>query len=388
MSQVAVGDLRERLARLGAPPRPRPPRPETPPMPRGFEVRATPYGDALLREDVLSLPPLEPNPGRVAYIDTETTGLSGGTGTFVFAAAVAQPIECGLRLAQLFLPQPSMEPAFLHAFRAELDGAEAVATFNGSSFDLPLLRTRWVMARMGGELAHAPHIDLLTIVRALYRHQLDTCTLRNVEERLLGYERDDPISGAFAPDAYFAYLRREPGTLLEMILEHNRLDVVSLVHLHSRLLRRLRGADAGMDAADWLALGCHQLRRGARADGWRALRNAAGFGTGEAAATAGLHLARKLTRRGAVAGAETLLGWLEARVSDDVRLPIARAKLLEWRRRDPQLALSVVEAARRRMPDEGAGLGPRLMRLRRKTQARKNGSPASTSAWLPIVVNS
>jgi uncharacterized protein len=94
-----------------------------------------------------------------------------------------------------------MEPAFLFALRAEMEEAAGVASFNGSSFDLPLLRNRWVMARMDGELAHPPHVDLLTLVRSLYRHRMESCTLRVVEERLLGYERDDPVSGALAPDA-------------------------------------------------------------------------------------------------------------------------------------------------------------------------------------------
>lgn len=369
MSQVAVRDLRDRLARLGAPqPRPRP-RTEFS-LPRGFEVCPTPYGDAWLRQDVIPLPSLDPDPGRVAYIDTETTGLSGGSGTLVFAAAIAQPIECGLRLAQVFLPQPGMEPAFLHAFREELEGAEWLATFNGGSFDLPVLRTRWVMARMGGELVCPPHVDLLTLVRALYKHRLESCTLRKVEERLLGYERDDPIPSALVPDAYFSYLRHQPGPL-EAALEHNRLDVISLVHLHSRLIARLRGDDPAMDASDWLALGRHRLRRGARADGWRALRNATAFGEGEAAASAGLALARRLTRRGAVESAERLLAWLEDRVTQDPRLTVARARLLEWRRRDPHLALAVVEAAQRRMPEEASELERRRERLRRKVQNRE-----------------
>jgi hypothetical protein len=339
-------------------------------MPRGFEAVATPLGTAWLRQDVIPLPALEPDPGGIAYVDTETTGLSGGAGTYVFAAAVARPIECGLRLAQLFLPQPGMEPAFLQALRSELDGADGVATFNGSSFDLPVLRNRWVMARMAGELVHPPHVDLLTLVRALYRHRLENCTLRLVEERVLGYERDDPLPSALVPDAYFAYLRRGPDRMLEAALEHNRLDVISLVHLHSRLLRRLQGRDADMDASDWLALGRHRLRRGARADGWRALRNAARFASGEPSATAGLYLARRLARRGWSAGAEQLLRWLEAKVAEDVRIPVARAKLLEWRRRDPQLALSVVEAAQCRLPDEATGLESRRIRLLRKVEKR------------------
>src|ERR1700680_1579847 len=110
------------------------------------------------------------------------------------------------------------------------------------------------MARMPGELSHPPHVDLLTLVRALYRHRLESCTLRMDEERLLGYERDDPLPSALVPSSYFSYLRDRGSAMLEHAPEQNRLDVMSLVHLQSRLLLRLQGADAGMDAADWLAL--------------------------------------------------------------------------------------------------------------------------------------
>src|SRR3989442_586437 len=98
MSAVAASALRERLARLGGllQARARPPLE----VPRGFERIETSYGPAFMREDVLGLPPLDPNPGSIAYIDTETTGLAGGSGTYVFAAAVARPIDCGLHLAQ------------------------------------------------------------------------------------------------------------------------------------------------------------------------------------------------------------------------------------------------------------------------------------------------
>ena len=360
--------LRDRLTRLGLPPKPR--AQATSELPRGFEEISTPLGTAILRQDVIPLPPIEPHPGNVAYVDTETTGLSGGSGTYVFVAAVARPIDCGLRVSQVFLPQPGMEPAFLHALREELAPADSIATFNGGSFDLPVLRTRWVMARMPGELTATPHVDLLTLVRALYRHRLETCTLRMVEERLLGYERDDPIPSAMVPDAYFDYLRAGSLEFLEAALEHNRLDVISLVHLHSRLLLRLKGNEADMDAADWLALGRHRLRRGARADGWRALRNATSFAKGEASATAGLLISRRLVRRGSIAAADGLLTWLESSVTEDIRLSLARARLLEWRRRDPRRALAVVEAAQHRMPHEAADLEGRRARLRRKVTKR------------------
>src|SRR4029077_17714906 len=119
MSALAAStSLRERLDRLGGLPQTRA-RPSLE-MPRGFERVETPHGPAFLREDVLGLPRLDPNPGSIAYIDTETPGLSGGSGTDGCAAAVARPIDCGLRLAQLFLPQPGMEAAFLHALSDEL----------------------------------------------------------------------------------------------------------------------------------------------------------------------------------------------------------------------------------------------------------------------------
>ena len=373
--------LRERLTRLnhptksgdfagapvhGAPPVPRPPRSNT--LPRGFEEVTSAFGTAAVRQDVIPLPRLDPDPGSVAYIDTETTGLGGGAGTYVFAAAVATPIDCGLRVAQFFLPEPGMESAFLHALREELERAESLATFNGGSFDLPVLRTRWVMARMPGELSHAAHVDLLTLVRALYRHRLETCTLRFVEERVLGYEREDPLPSALVPEAYFDYLRAGSLDFLEAALEHNRLDVISLVHLHSRLLRRLQGADVDMDADDWLALGRHRWRRGARADGWRALRNATAFAQGEASATAGLLITRRLVRRGSIAAADRLLNWLESGAREDMRVSLARARLLEWRRGDPEQALMVVEDAQRRMPDAAGDLEHRRTRLLRKVE--------------------
>src|SRR5205814_1304589 len=193
--------------------------------------------------------------------------------------------------------------------------------------------------------------------------RMEQCNLRTVEERLLGYERDDPVSGALAPEAYFDYLQRGYSVTLESVLEHNRLDVISLVHLHSLLMRRLQGAEAGMDADDWLALGRHRFRRGARADGWRALRNAAAFAHGEAAATAGLWISRRLIRRGAIGGAEKLLGQMEERFSDDFRVALARARLLEWRRRDARRALTVVEAAQQRFPQAASDLEPRRTRL-------------------------
>jgi hypothetical protein len=357
-------------------------------MPRGFEPVETDFGLAWRLIDVLPrgrVPgPVPPVPH--GYLDTETTGLSGGTGTQVFAAAVCRPVDCGLELVQLFLPEPAGEAAFLSLLRDELTATPGLATYNGSRFDLPLLRTRWVMARMPGDLQHPAHIDLLTLTRALLRQRLESCTLRVVEERLLGFERGADLPGALVPEAYLRYLRLGWAPHLELALEHNRQDVVSLFYLHARLLLRLAGEDSRMESADWLALGRHLLRAGRRADGWRALRRAAELAEGPPSALAGVLLARGLGRRGLHASAERLLAGLQRRLPDEVCLAVLRARLLERSLHRPAAAQAVVSAALARLPEEGDNridLERRLARLERRLSrqaARRRAEPGRRPA--------
>lgn len=314
---------------------------------------------------VRGIPPDLPH----AYLDTETTGLTGGTGTQVFAAAVCLPCPAGLEVVQLFCPEPSAEPAFLFLLQQELGRAAQLATYNGACFDLPLLRTRWIMARMTGDFAHPKHVDLLTLTRALFRQRLESCTLRTVEERLLGFEREDDLPGSLVPQAYFDYLRRGWSPLLEPALAHNRQDVLSLHYLHARLLQRAAGGDLDMNAEDWLALGRHLFREGRRADGWRALREAAGLADGPASTLAGLLLARGLARRRHYQAADRLLGRLHQAVPRLPQVTVARAKLLEWRLRRPDAALELVAAELRQLPADSPyrdDLERRLARLTRK----------------------
>jgi len=200
------------------------------------------------------------------------------------------------------------------------------------------------MARLPGELQHPDHLDLLTLTRSLYRQRLESCTLRAVEERVLGFDREDDLPGPLVPQAYFAYLRRGWSPMLEAALRHNRDDVLSLFHLHSRLELRLQGEDPRMEAPDWLALGRHLLRGGRRADGWRALRRAAEEGRGPASVLAGLLLARGLGRRRRFRSAERLLAALQDGRPAEVHLTSARARLLEWRLGDPAAARDLVAA--------------------------------------------
>jgi uncharacterized protein len=360
-------------------------------VPRGFERAETPYGTAWRLVDVLPTgrPSGPPPPVPHAYLDTETTGLAGGTGTQVFAASVCRPGPGGLELTQLFLADPSGEPAFLHLLQEELLAAEGVATYNGATFDLPLLRTRWVMARMPGELEHPAHTDLLTLTRSLYRQRLETCTLRVVEDRVLGFEREGDLGGWRVPEAYFAYLRRGWSPLLEAALEHNRQDVLTLYHLHARLGLRLEGRDPWMESEDWLALGRHLVRVGRRADGWRALRRAAEPGDGPASALAGLLLARGLARRGRVGAADRLLAAVAGHgaaespqrvglrdLAAEVLVAVARARLLEWRLREVAAARDLVGATLERLPAASShrpDLERRLRRLEAKAARQAAG---------------
>jgi hypothetical protein len=342
---VSVDALRQRLSSLGSLPRralagPRfePPR-RVPP--RGFAPVENDYGVAWRWTEILPVGRLERAEARselgglevddFSFLDTETTGLAGGTGTQVFTAAIARPHPNGVELVQLFLAEPSDEPAFLAALDAELRHTPGLSTYNGLSFDLPLLRTRWLMARMPGELTEGHHVDLLHLARSLLRPRLERCTLRAVEERLLGFEREDDIPSHLIPQAYFDYLRSGWSTTLEPTLEHNRQDVLSLQHLLHRLLHRLRGADPAMEAGDWHALGRHLLRRGRRSAGWRALRAAADLGDLDAT-------------------------FLVAR---------RKAVVLEWRLKQPEAAMRVVQAALDLVGSE-PDLEKRRLRLRRR----------------------
>jgi tetratricopeptide (TPR) repeat protein len=340
-------------------------------VPKGFERVETPYGPAWRLVDIVPVgrPQGIPPVAHQAYLDTETTGLSGGTGTQVFAASVCRLETAGLELTQLFLADVAGEAAFLHLLQAELQAASGLATYNGTRFDLPLLRTRWVMARMPGELEHGGHEDLLTLTRSLYRQRLESCTLRTVEDRVLGFEREGDVSGSMAPETYLNYLRYGWSPFLEGTLEHNRQDAISLYHLHARLRLRLAGQDPWMEAPDWLALARHLLRTGRRADGWAALRRSAEMGDGQASALAAVLLARGLAKRGRLDASERLLSALHRRLPDQVILAVARAKLLEWRLSRPETALELVGQTLSLLPEQSPHR-PDLERRRDRLDAR------------------
>lgn len=224
------------------------------------------YGGRLLSEllsvpgEALGLLAREPAPGcvdprRVAFLDTETTGLAGGTGTKAFLVGIAYFEADELHVEQHFLPDYDAEAAFLDGAGRALARFEALVTFNGKSFDLPLLDTRLALLRRRADWLGRPHLDLLHPARRVWRRRLEVCSLAALEERVLGVTRGEDVPGWLIPGLYFGFLRTGRLEPLEPVFEHNRQDLLSLVLLAVRLGQAVAGREKLDDPLDEFGLG-------------------------------------------------------------------------------------------------------------------------------------
>jgi uncharacterized protein len=199
-------------------------------------VGAVPLGPAASAvPELLALLALDPSlsgldPGRALFLDTETTGLSKGAGTVAFLIGLARWSGPSLELEQLLLADFASEAAMLEHVKRRLDEASFVVSFNGKSFDLPLLRGRAVMARVGA-LPERPHLDLLHVARRIHGRRLGSTTLRAIEEQVLGMTRVGDIAGEEVAACYFQWLRSTDPEELLPVVQHNALDVLSMVAL-------------------------------------------------------------------------------------------------------------------------------------------------------------
>ncbi|TQM12443.1 hypothetical protein FB548_2377 [Pseudoxanthomonas sp. 3HH-4] len=178
------------------------------------------------------------------FFDTETTGLSGGTGTRAFMVGASDFVPGGLRVRQLLITHLSAEPAMLRAFAGWLSEDTRLVSYNGRCYDAPLLATRYRLARQGTPLAGIEHLDLLFPTRRRYRGVWENCRLATIERNALGIVREDDLPGSEAPGAWLQYLRGGDAGLLRRVLLHNFQDVVTLAHL----LLHLAQPDAGTPA--------------------------------------------------------------------------------------------------------------------------------------------
>jgi uncharacterized protein YprB with RNaseH-like and TPR domain len=303
-------------------------------------------------------PRLRP-PGPVLYIDTETTGLAGGTGTFAFLIGVGLHGERGFEVRQLFLPGPEHERSQLKAFASLASGASALVTYNGASFDLPLLRNRFALHGMADPLAGIPHLDLLTIARRLWRESLPDCTLATVERRVLGARRSlDDVPGFEVPARYFAFLQSKDASGLRGVIEHNETDIVALTALRSRV-ERLIVDPTSARAQEVHALGLWLERLGEAELALARYLEAVG-GRREAAWRASL----LLKRLGRLQEAAEL--WLTLGRQGQAAAWVELAKAQEHRWRDYRAALASVEAAAACLDCEPDDLERRRARLLRR----------------------
>ena len=167
---------------------------------------------------------------RLLYLDTETTGLAGGTGTYAFLVGVGFFDGDEFEVRQFFMRDLDEEPALLTVLEETFRRFDGFVTYNGAGFDLPLLETRFVLGRrrFPGDVFH---VDLLGPARRLWSARLADCRLGTVEQDVLGFLRDDDLPGALIPTVYFEYLRRKRPDELPRVFEHNRHDILSLAAL-------------------------------------------------------------------------------------------------------------------------------------------------------------
>ncbi len=189
-------------------------------------------------------------------MDTETTGLAGGSGTLVFLLGMARFSAEGLELSQLFLTGFQGEEAMLEEARAILGGAETLVTFNGRSFDAPLLAARYRLSGFEDPFAPLRHVDLLHVTRRIFRSRWPDCRLQTAEQRLLGHARIGDLPGSEAPRAWFEWVRHGRDDELAAVCAHNRQDLLSLAVLPAALHRSHN--DPASAGADVLACARHQ----------------------------------------------------------------------------------------------------------------------------------
>jgi uncharacterized protein YprB with RNaseH-like and TPR domain len=282
----------------------------------------------------------------LVFLDCETTGLSTGAGTVAFVVGLAQLDDEWNRLCieQYLLRDFSEEPALLWAVAQRLQRAGALVTYNGKRFDLPLLQTRFILARQTDPTAGARQVDVLHPVRRFFRLRLENCALSQVEAELLGSGRRDDTPGYLMPALFFAYLRDHDPGHLERALQHNRADLRGLAGVLAAVCAHVAApVGAASDPRDRFVLAGFFEARALPA---RALAEYASLeGEGDLGYRAGLRRARLLRRAGAVDDAVRVLERLRQSQPHPVAAAIELAKLLEHVYQDFPRALRVVSQA-------------------------------------------
>jgi len=325
-------------------------------------------------------------PQRWLFLDTETTGLAGGSGTYAFLIGAGSINNDGFRVRQFFMRDFSEEASVLHSLAEYIARFDVLITYNGRAYDQPLLETRFTMCRARHPFGRMEHLDLLYGARRLFRLRLENCRLVNLENQILGFEREGDIPGEMIPYCYFEYLRSRRAFRLPPIFHHNVLDIVSLACLTGVIPESFRDpanvrARHGMDLlglARWLQVS------GRIDEAHRLLRRAIDMGLPDEHLFATLFAAGQLEKKQGLVHA-ALATFTDLSLSPNVfraRAYEELARHYEHRERSFGMAIECVRAARQ-IADSDA-LQKRHERLERKSAtlktARRPRLPQAMSA--------
>ncbi len=288
-------------------------------------------------------------PSRALFLDTETTGLSGGTGTMAFLVGLGFFEEDRFVVLQAFLRDPGDEPAMIGFLDEFLPRFHWLVTFNGRGFDVPILQNRFILARRPFPLDGVPHLDLLPLARRLWRERLVSCALTALERDVLGVIRDQAdIPSGVIPLVYRDYLRTGDAREIPRILYHNRIDILSMPVLAAYLGQVFADPEGvGLSGEELGALARWYRDTGRDAEALlRAAVRRACPGAGRTHWLAELALTVK--RRGEWGRSVEWWQQLALEAPDRVEPAVELAKVYEWHLARPDLALGWAREALRR----------------------------------------
>ncbi|MBU8696341.1 ribonuclease H-like domain-containing protein [Bacillus pumilus] len=284
-------------------------------------------------------------PHELFFFDTETTGLSGGTGNMIFLLGHARVFSDKVVVKQHLLTNPGNEAALYKSFLDEVN-VESLVTYNGKSFDWPQVKTRHTLLRdQIPALPEFGHFDLLHGSRRLWKHKYERMALSVVEKEELHVQRENDTPGFLAPMIYFHFLKEQNPKLIEGILTHNELDVLSLISLYIHLSKKILSVDAVKEHNEKYALARWHLAHRDVQEATKHLQELTNADF-EHANQASYDLSLQYKRQKKWEQAVQIWGGLFA--SSDVHLAlkagIELAKYKEHREKDTRSALSVTES--------------------------------------------
>ena len=310
-----------------------------------YPMRDFPFALEVRRETVMLMQGEEMpdgfDPMRILYLDTETTGLGGGAGTVAFEVGLGWLEEDGFHVHQLLMRDYPEEKFLLEEIVRTAERFDVICTFNGKTFDLPLLRNRFIMNRIRTACLDKPHIDLLHIARRVWKLRLRRCNLTNLEEALLGVPRVDDLPGALVPERFFSYLKTGDFRLFDDVLEHNAQDIASLCTLLAHMCRMYEHPEQLRFDEDVYSMGVALDRFRHTEEARRCYRLAGG----SMHARGQERLAASYRRCGEKEAAAAIWQDMIARREGGVTPYVELAKYYEHQRRDIPAAMDVVRRA-------------------------------------------